>query len=129
MKAIAIFFLFTLNQIAFSEELHTKINELNNKVLNLELAYDLGVEEYNYERELSILDDELIKFTISFNSLQTIDANSQYWNDSELLLLDVQNKLNALENRMKLEGDWGNISLKYNPIRKIDPNLKYRYSF
>jgi len=40
-----------------------------------------------------------------------------------------KNKIDALENKLKLEGDWGNISVRYNPIKKIDPIIKYRYPF
>ena len=45
------------------------------------------------------------------------------------MLIEKKNKLDSLEEKIKLEGEWGNISLRYNPIKRIDPDLRYRFPF
>jgi len=109
------------------EQTISSIGKISEKIINLELSIDLGVDNFSYLKELREIDRELqrIQTSIPFQA----NSKSNNWNDSEKFLLDAKNKLDALENKLKLEGDWGNISVRYNPVKKIDPNIKYRYPF
>jgi len=109
-------------------EIKEKIEEVNDKLLDLELAFEIGVEDYNFKQDIVDLDREIWKHKITLKSNNTLTEKSR-WNESELMLLKAKNKLDSLEEKIKLEGKWGNISLRYNPIKRIDPDLKYRFPF
>jgi len=111
-----------------SLEIKEKIEEVNDKLLDLEVAIELGVDDYNYKRDVIELDREIWKHenTLKSNDPGTEDSR---WNESELMLLEAKNKLDSLEEKIKFEGEWGNISLRYNPIKRIDPDLRYRFPF
>jgi hypothetical protein len=52
------------------------------------------------------------------------------WNAAEQMLLNVKNKVKALQQKLKVEGDWGKVRLKFDPkesYQKID--LNYIYGF
>ena len=120
--------IFFISAAVFSDDKQTQnIKKISEKIINLELSIDLGVDNFSYLKELREIDRELqrIQTSISYKA----NSKSNNWNDSEKFLLDAKNKIDALENKLKLEGDWGNISVRYNPIKKIDPNIKYRYPF
>ena len=109
-------------------EIKEKIEEVNDKLLDLEVAIELGVDNYNFKRDVIELDREIWKHEIALKSNYPGTEESR-WNESELMLLEAKNKLDSLEEKIKLEGDWGNISLRYNPIKTIDPDLRYRFPF
>ena len=109
-------------------EIKEKIEDINDKLLDLEVAIELGVDDYNFKRDVIELDREISKHEIAlkFNNPGTEQSR---WNESELMLLEAKNKLDSLEEKIKLEGEWGNISFRYNPIRNIEPDLRYRFPF
>ena len=127
MKNLLVLLFFISAAVSSDEQQTQNINKLSEKIINLELSIDLGVDNFSYLKELREIDRELqrIQTPISYKA----NSKSNNWNDSEKFLLDAKNKIDALENKLKLEGDWGNISVRYNPIKKIDPNIKYRYPF
>ena len=86
------------------------------------------VDDYNFKRDVIELDREIWKNEIALKSNDPGTEESR-WNESELMLLEAKNKLDSLEEKIKLEGEWGNISLRYNPIKRIDPDLRYRFPF
>ena len=127
MKNLLVLLFFISVAVSSDEQQTQNINKLSEKITILELSIDLGVDNFSYLKELREIDRELqrIQTSISYKA----NSKSNNWNDSEKFLLDAKNKIDALENKLKLEGDWGNISVRYNPIKKIDPNIKYRYPF
>ena len=109
-------------------EIKEKIEEVNDKLLDLEVAIELGIDNYNFKRDVIELDREIWKHEITLKSNDPGTEESR-WSESELMLLEAKNKLDSLEEKIKLEGEWGNISLRYNPIKRIDPDLRYRFPF
>ena len=109
-------------------EIKEKIDKVNDKLLDLEVAIELGVDNYNFKRDVIELNREIWKHEIVLKSNDPGTEESR-WNESELMLLEAKNKLDSLEEKIKLEGEWGNISLRYNPIKRIDPDLRYRFPF
>ena len=109
-------------------EIKEKIEEVNSKLLDLEVAIELGVDNFNFKREVIEVDREIWKheLTLKLNNSETEESK---WNESELMLLKAKNKLDLLEEKIKLDGDWGNISFRYNPIKRVEPNLRYRFQF
>ena len=109
-------------------EIKEKIEAVNGKLLDLEVAIELGVDNFNFKRQVIELDREIWKHEITLKSNDPLTEESR-WNESEQMLLEAKNKLDSLEEKIKLEGEWGNISLRYNPIKRIDPDLRYRFPF
>ena len=109
-------------------EIKEKIEEVNDKLLDLEVAIELGVDNFNFKREVIELDREIWKHELTLK-LNNPETEKSKWNESELMLLNAKNKLDFLEEKIKLEGDWGNISFRYNPIKRVEPNLRYRFPF
>ena len=109
-------------------EIKEKIEEVNDKLLDLEVSIELGVDDHNFKRDFIELDREIWKHGITLKS-NNYETEESKWNESETLLLEVKNKLDSLEEKLKFEGEWGNISLRYNPIKRIDPDLRYRFPF
>jgi len=109
-------------------DIKEKIEEVNDKLLNLEVAIELGVDNYNFKQDVIELDREIWKHEIKLKSNNSKTEESK-WNESELMLLEAKNKLDSLEEKIRLEGEWGNISLRYNPIKRIDPDLRYSFPF
>ena len=109
-------------------EIKEKIEEVNDKLLDLEVAIELGVDDYNFKRDVTELDREISKYEITLK-YKSSGIEESRWDESELMLLEAKNRLDSLEEKMKLGGEWGNISLRYNPIKRIDPDLRYRFPF
>ena len=109
-------------------EIKEKIEEVNDRLLDLEVAIELGVDDYNFKQDVIELDREIWKHEIALKS-NSKETEESRWNESELMLLEAKNKLDSIEERIKLEGEWGKISVRYNPIKSIDPNLRYRFPF
>ena len=111
-----------------SLEIKEKIEDVNDRLLDLEVAIELGVDDYNFKQDVMELDREIWKHEIAIKS-NSQETEESRWNESELMLLEAKNKLDSLEERIKLEGEWGKISVRYNPIKRIDPDLRYRFPF
>ena len=109
-------------------EIKEKIEEVNDRLLDLEVAIELGIDDYDFKQDIIELDREIWKHEIALKS-NSKETEESRWNESELMLLEAKNKLDSIEERIKLEGEWGKISLRYNPIKSIDPNLRYRFPF
>lgn len=74
-----------------------------------------------------------IKEIIHFESKLGESKNpDDQWNASEKLILETKRKVQALRNKMKLEGDWGKVKLRMQDFRGSDPGaikIKYKYGF
>jgi len=103
-----------------------KIHNVSDRILELEIAIELE-NNLDLRKEILQLDREIWTYR---NSLNTLNDNTRSWNDSELLLLEAKKNLDKLNNKIKLEGNWGKIGLNLDreeQYRKLD--LKYRYGF
>jgi hypothetical protein len=59
-------------------------------------------------------------------------AEQQHWNKSEQIILKAKKRLKALQNKLKVEGDWGGVKLDMQGLKGKDPskvNLEYEYDF
>ena len=106
-----------------------KIEEVNDKLLDLEVAIELGVDNYNFKRDVNDLRREILRqdFAINYNDPGTEESR---WNESELMILEAKKQLDYLNDKIKLQGDWGKVGLKLDEAeqyQKID--LKYKFGF
>jgi len=113
-------------QVFADELVLQKIYNVSDRILELETAIELE-NNLDLRKEILQLDREIWTYR---NSLNTLNDNTRSWNDSELLLLEAKKNLDKLNNKIKLEGNWGKIGLNLDreeQYRKLD--LKYRYGF
>jgi len=113
-------------QVFADELVLQKIHNVSDRILELETAIELE-NNLDLRKEILQLDREIWTYR---NSLNTLNDNTRSWNDSELLLLEAKKNLDKLNNKIKLEGNWGKIGLNLDreeQYRKLD--LKYRYGF
>ena len=113
-------------QVFADELVLEKIHNVSDRILELEIAIELE-NNLDLRKEILQLDREIWTYR---NSLNTLNDNTRSWNDSELLLLEAKKNLDKLNNKIKLEGNWGKIGLNLDreeQYRKLD--LKYRYGF
>jgi len=104
-----------------------KNNEINNDISNLEIDIANGLDKSIIKKRIEYIDNNLWNWRV--NTYNQADENNDYWNESELLILDAKKRLDSLSDKLKLEGDWGKISLRYNPVRQIKPNIRYLFPF
>jgi len=113
-------------QVFADELVLEKIHNVSDRILELEIAIELE-NNSDLRKEFLQLEREIWTYR---NSLNTLNNNTRSWNDSELLLLEAKKNLDKLNNKIKLEGNWGKIGLNLDreeQYRKLD--LKYRYGF
>jgi len=104
-----------------------KIEAINYNLLELDTQLDLGMDAFEINLETLNIRDQLLYFEYQ---LGTPRGGDQHWNESELMILNAKKKLLALEEKVKLEGDWGKVRLKLDPKEQYQKvNLKYNYGF
>lgn len=102
-----------------------KIEALDFNLLELDTQIDMNINVIN--TETNNIKNQLLYFE---QQLSAIDSNEPEWNKTEQIMLNTKRKLKALEEKLKLEGDWGKIRLKLDPKEQYkNLNLKYQYGF
>lgn len=104
-----------------------KIESINYEILDLEVSYEMGEDTYNINLEATDIQNELLFHEYQLGTPK--DENSN-WNESEQAILDAKIKLQALQEKIKLEGDWGQLRFRMIDFRGGDPGaLKLRYNY
>jgi len=122
----------TLNSLVFTvrgdgDFSNQKNDEINNDISNLEIDIANGLDISIIKKRIENIDNNLWNWRV--NTHNQTDENNDQWNESELLILDAKKRLDSMSDKLKLEGDWGKISLRYNPVRQIKPNIRYLFPF
>jgi hypothetical protein len=79
-------------------EIKEKIEEVNDKLLDLEVAIELGVDDYNFKRDVIELDREIWKHEITLKSNNPRTEESR-WNESELMLLEAKKQIRFIRGK------------------------------
>ena len=107
----------------------TSINEeieaLDFNLLELDTQIDMDMDMDIINTETNNIRNQLLYFE---QQLGVTDSNEPEWNKAEQMMLNAKIKLKALENRLKLEGDWGKVRLKLDP-REQYKKLKFKYQY
>ena len=106
-----------------------KIEAINFNLLELDTQLDLGMDAFEINLETLNIRDQLLYFEYQ---LGTPRGGDQHWNESEQMILNAKMKLLALEEKVKLEGDWGKVRFRVQDFRGGDPGavkLRYNYGF
>jgi len=117
------------NHSANSANITDKLELINYDILDLEVSYELGEDLYDISLEVSDIKNELLFREYQIGTPRSEDSN---WSESEQMILDAKIKLRALQEKIKLEGDWGQLHFRMIDFRGEDPGsvkLRYNYGF
>ena len=106
-----------------------KIEAINYDLLELETQLDMGIDVFEIGVDASKIKSQLLHFEYQ---LGTPRGGDDQWNESEQMILDAKVKLEALQEKMKVEGDWGKVRFRVQDFGGSDPGavkLRYNYGF
>ena len=106
-----------------------KIKAIDYDLLELETQLDMGIDAFEVGLDASKIKSQLLHFEYQ---LGTPRGGDQQWNESEQMILDAKVKLEALQEKMKVEGDWGKVRFRVQDFRGDDPGtvkIRYNYGF
>ena len=106
-----------------------KIEAIDYDLLELETQLDMGIDVFEIGVDASKIKSQLLHFEYQ---LGTPRGGDDQWNESEQMILDAKVKLEALQEKMKVEGDWGKVRFRVQDFRGDDPGtvkIRYNYGF
>ena len=106
-----------------------KIKAIDYDLLELETQLDMGIDAFEVSVDASKIKSQLLHFEYQ---LGTPRGGDDQWNESEQMILDAKVKLEALQEKMKVEGDWGKVRFRVQDFRGDDPGtvkIRYNYGF
>jgi len=106
-----------------------KIEAIDYDLLELETQLDMGIDVFEVSVDASKIKSQLLHFEYQ---LGTPRGGDDQWNESEQMILDAKVKLEALQEKMKIEGDWGKVRFRVQDFRGDDPGtvkIRYNYGF
>jgi hypothetical protein len=106
-----------------------KIKAIDYDLLELETQLDMGIDAFEVGLDASIIKSQLLYFEYQ---LGTPRGGDQQWNESEQMILDAKVKLEVLQEKMKVEGDWGKVRFRVQDFGGSNPGavkLRYNYGF
>ena len=106
-----------------------KIEAIDYDLLELETQLDMGIDAFEVSVDASKIKSQLLHFEYQ---LGTPRGGDDQWNESEQMILDAKVKLVALQEKMKVEGDWGKVRFRVQDFGGSDPGavkLRYNYGF
>ena len=112
-----------------TQQIQQEVEVLDTEILDLEVSYEIGTEDFIIIDQANSIENQLLYHEYQ---LGTPSGGDQQWNESEQMILDAKIKLEALQNKMKLEGDWGKVRLRVQDFGGEDPGavkLRYNYGF
>ena len=128
MKKHILLIIFLITTYANGEEnIEDKINATHNQILEMEVSLHLGMDSKLYLDEILRLQSNIKKYE---NMINTSKYSASQWSESELLILDAKNQIDKIKNMIRIQGDWGKISLRPNEEKYYqEVDLKYKYGF
>ena len=137
LKSLNLFFLSLLlslnltadDEVEKSTPVIDKVEAINYELLDLEVQLEMGMDAFDIKMEASDIRNQLLHQEYK---LGTPKGNDDQWNESEMAILNAKKNLQALEEKIKLEGDWGKIRFRMLDLKGSDPGsvkLRYNYGF
>ncbi len=110
-------------------DINEKVETLDTEILDLEISYEMGMDAYDINMEAEDISNQLLYHEYQ---LGTPKGDDEQWNESEQMILEAKIKLQALQEKIKVEGDWGQLRFRVQDFRGSDPGaikLRYNYGF
>lgn len=112
-----------------SKTLNEKIEAVDYTILELDTQFEMGMDPLDIEMDVAKIENKLLYFE---HQLGTPTDDNTQWSESEQLILNAKIQLQALQEKLKLEGDWGRLRLRLQDFKSSDPGaikLRYNYGF
>jgi len=112
-----------------SDSVIDNIETISYDLLELETQLDMGMNTFDIKIEARDIRSQLL---YQEHKLGTPRGGDEQWNESEMAILNAKKNLQALEEKIKLEGDWGKVRLRVLDLKGGDPGavkLRYNYGF
>lgn len=112
-----------------SDSVIHSVETISYDLLELETQLDMGMDTFDIKIEARDIRSQLL---YQEHKLGTPRGGDEQWNESEMAILNAKKNLQALEEKIKLEGDWGKIRLRMLDLKGDDPGsvkLRYNYGF
>lgn len=112
-----------------SIDISDELESINYEILDLEVSYEMGEDTYDINLDVKDIQNELLFHEYQIGTPK--DENSN-WNESEQMILEAKIKLQALQEKIKVEGDWGQLRFRIVDFKGEDPGqvkLRYNYGF
>ncbi|MEO1916904.1 MAG: hypothetical protein ABGX53_00895 [Candidatus Thioglobus sp.] len=136
LKLPSLIFLILLSVNVFADDDKTQsdsvidnIETISYDLLELEDQLDMGMNTFDIKIEARNIRSQLL---YQEHKLGTPRGGDEQWNESEMAILNAKKNLQALEEKIKLEGDWGKIRFRMLDLKGSDPGsikLRYNYGF
>ncbi len=106
-----------------------KVKDIDYDLLYLEDQLEMGADAFDIKIETDDIKNQLLYHEYT---LGTPTGNDENWNETEMAILNAKKNLQVLEEKIKLEGDWGKIRFRMLDLKGNDPGsvkLRYNYGF
>ena len=113
-----------------TETINKKVESLNSKIFDLEINYEMGMDGFEIKSQANDIKNQLLyhKYQIGTDK----EKYNEKWTKSEQMILNAKLKLQALQNKLQAEGDWGAVKLRMQGLNGKDPGtvkVRYKYGF
>jgi len=108
-------------------DINEKVESLDSEILDLEISYEMGIDAFDINLEAEDISNQLLYHEYQ---LGTPKGDDEQWNESEQMILEAKIKLQALQEKIKVEGDWGQLRFRVQDFGGSDPGaMKIRYNY
>ena len=112
-----------------AKQIQDAVEQIEFNILDLEVSYEIGVDDFVVSEQVESLENQLLYQECRLGTPQVEGPN---WSESEQMILDAKIQLEELQDKIKLEGDWGKVRFRVQDFGGEDPGamkLRYNYGF
>ena len=112
-----------------TEKIQQAVEQIEFNILDLEVSYEIGADDFVISDQVESLENQLLYQEYQLGTPRDEDSR---WSKSEQMILNAKIKLEELQDKIKLEGDWGKIRFRVQDFGGEDPGamkLRYNYGF
>ena len=112
-----------------TEKIQQAVEQIEFNILDLEVSYEIGADDFVISDQVESLENQLLYQEYQLGTPRDEDSR---WSESEQMILNAKIKLEELQDKIKLEGDWGKIRFRVQDFGGEDPGamkLRYNYGF
>ena len=92
-----------------AKQIQDAVEQIEFNILDLEVSYEIGVDDFVVSEQVESLENQLLYQEYRLGTPQDEGPN---WSESEQMILDAKIQLEELQDKIKLEGDWGKVRFR-----------------